>query len=105
MGHAALGEQVSASQPLVSRCCQYFASAHHLSLSANPVIIQTTNDCISQCVDIQLKILQTLLSFITNFPTILTDYSKTYVLSFCSLFLDGWTGPRCDPFFVSGCMN
>ena len=50
---------------------QYFASARHLSLSANLAIIQTTNDCISQGVDIQLKILQTLLSFITNFPTIL----------------------------------
>ncbi|KAI0270863.1 hypothetical protein BGY98DRAFT_937371 [Russula aff. rugulosa BPL654] len=32
---------------LVSRY-QYFASARHLSLSANPAIIQTTNDCISQ---------------------------------------------------------
>jgi len=41
-----------------------------VSLSAIPAIIQTMNDCISQGVDIQLKILQTLLSLITNFPTI-----------------------------------
>ncbi len=41
-----------------------------VSLSAIPAIIQTMNDCMSQGVDIQLKILQTLLSLITNFPTI-----------------------------------
>jgi hypothetical protein len=41
-----------------------------VSLSTIPAIIQTMNDCMSQGVDIQLKILQTLLSLITNFPTI-----------------------------------
>ncbi|KAI0300723.1 hypothetical protein B0F90DRAFT_1722805 [Multifurca ochricompacta] len=41
-----------------------------VSLSAIPTIIQTMNDCMSQGVDIQLKILQTLLSLITNFPAI-----------------------------------
>jgi len=41
-----------------------------VSLSAIPTVIQTMNDCMSQGVDIQLKILQTLLSLITNFPTI-----------------------------------
>jgi hypothetical protein len=58
-----------------------------VSLSAIPAIIQTMNDCISQGVDIQLKILQTLLSLITNFPTIhgrlLADV-RAFVL--CSLF-------------------
>ena len=76
---------------LVSRCCQYFASARHLSLSANPAIIQTKNDCISQGIDIQLKILQTLLSFITNFPAILDRLLKnvrTFVL-FPSSLTDG----------------
>ena len=50
---------------------------HHLialrtvSLSAIPAIIQTMNDGLSQGVDIQLKILQTLITAaITNFPTI-----------------------------------
>ncbi|KAI9452204.1 hypothetical protein F5148DRAFT_1237059 [Russula earlei] len=41
-----------------------------VSLSVIPAIIQTMNDCMSQGVDIQLKILQTLLSLITNFPAI-----------------------------------
>ncbi|KAK1219528.1 Endocytosis and vacuole integrity protein [Marasmius sp. AFHP31] len=38
--------------------------------SAVPLIIKTMSDAMSQGVDIQLKILQTLLSLITNFPTI-----------------------------------
>jgi len=38
--------------------------------STVPHIIATMNDCITQGVDIQLRILQTLLSLITNFPTI-----------------------------------
>ncbi|KIY49646.1 hypothetical protein FISHEDRAFT_40768 [Fistulina hepatica ATCC 64428] len=38
--------------------------------SAVPLIIQTMNDSISQGVDIQLRILQTLLSLITNFPAV-----------------------------------
>jgi hypothetical protein len=37
------------------------------SLSAIPAIMQKMNDCMSQGVDIQLKILQ---SLVTNFPTI-----------------------------------
>ncbi|KZT30047.1 hypothetical protein NEOLEDRAFT_1153423 [Neolentinus lepideus HHB14362 ss-1] len=39
-------------------------------MSAVPGIINTMNDCISQGVDIQLRILQTLTSLITNFPAI-----------------------------------
>ncbi|KAH9934248.1 uncharacterized protein B0H18DRAFT_1082813 [Fomitopsis serialis] len=38
--------------------------------SAVPVIISTMGDCMNQGVDIQLRILQTLLSLITNFPAI-----------------------------------
>ncbi|KAI0700224.1 hypothetical protein C8T65DRAFT_790748 [Cerioporus squamosus] len=38
--------------------------------SAVPLIITTMNDCINQGVDIQLRILQTLLSLITNFPAV-----------------------------------
>ncbi|KAG7085465.1 hypothetical protein E1B28_003026 [Marasmius oreades] len=38
--------------------------------SAVPIIIKTMNDSMSQGVDIQLKILQTLLSLITNFPKV-----------------------------------
>ncbi|TFK51181.1 hypothetical protein OE88DRAFT_1807990 [Heliocybe sulcata] len=39
-------------------------------MSAVPSIIGTMNDCMSQGVDIQLRILQTLTSLITNFPAI-----------------------------------
>ena len=39
-------------------------------LSAVPVIINIMGDCIHQGVDIQLRILQTLLSLITNFPSV-----------------------------------
>ncbi|KAF8579144.1 hypothetical protein K439DRAFT_1394877 [Ramaria rubella] len=39
-------------------------------LSAVPLIISTMNDSVSQGVDIQLRILQTLLSLITNFPAV-----------------------------------
>jgi len=49
------------------------------------------NDCISQRVDIQLNILQTVLSLITNFSTIhgrlLANVVVTYVLSFCAPLL------------------
>lgn len=38
--------------------------------SAVPLIILTMNDCVSQGVDIQLRILQTLLSLITNFHSV-----------------------------------
>jgi len=41
-----------------------------VSLSAVAAIIRTMNDCMSQGVDIQLKILQVLLSVITNFPAV-----------------------------------
>ena len=47
-----------------------------VSLSAIPTIIQTVNDPMSQGVHLQLKILQTPLSLITNFPTI---HRGTYV--------------------------
>ncbi|KAI0030497.1 hypothetical protein K488DRAFT_54152 [Vararia minispora EC-137] len=49
---------------------QRLISLRAVPLSAVPVIIATMNDCMSQGVDIQLKILQTLLSLITNFPTV-----------------------------------
>ena len=65
-----------------------------VSLSAIPAVIQTMNDCMSQGVDIQLKILQTLLSLITNFPTIhgrlLADV-RGFVL--CFLFSSLTDGP------------
>jgi hypothetical protein len=38
--------------------------------SAVPIIVNTMGDCINQGVDIQLRILQTLLSLITNFPSV-----------------------------------
>ncbi|THH26880.1 hypothetical protein EUX98_g7308 [Antrodiella citrinella] len=41
--------------------------------SAVPVIINTMSDCMNQGVDIQLRILQTLLSLITNFPEVHGD--------------------------------
>jgi hypothetical protein len=41
--------------------------------AAVPQIIKTMNDCVSQGVDIQLRILQTLLSLVTNFSAIHGD--------------------------------
>lgn len=38
--------------------------------TAVPSMLNTMNECMSQGVDIQLRILQTLLSLITNFPAI-----------------------------------
>ncbi|KAH9940033.1 uncharacterized protein BXZ73DRAFT_43028 [Epithele typhae] len=38
--------------------------------SAVPLIVSTMSDCINQGVDIQLRILQTLLSLTTNFPSV-----------------------------------
>jgi Dimerisation and cyclophilin-binding domain of Mon2 len=38
--------------------------------SAVPLIVSTMNDAVSQGVDIQLRILQTLVSLITNFSSI-----------------------------------
>jgi hypothetical protein len=48
---------------------QRLISLRAVSLSAVPSIIQTMNDCMSQGVDIQLKVLQTLLSLIPTSPT------------------------------------
>ena len=52
--------------------------------SAVPQIIATMNDCVSQGVDIQLRILQTLLSLITNFPAIHGDLLGEVSISFLS---------------------
>ena len=41
--------------------------------SAVPLIVKTMTDCMNQGVDIQLRILQTLLSLITNFPAVHGD--------------------------------
>ncbi|KAG2106225.1 uncharacterized protein F5147DRAFT_233950 [Suillus discolor] len=41
-----------------------------VSQSVVPLIVSTMNDAMSQGVDIQLRILQTLVSLITNFPSI-----------------------------------
>ena len=64
-----------------------------ISLSALPAVIQTINDCMTQGVDIQLKILQTLLSLITNFPAIhgrlLADVSnKSHIVGVHSSLID-----------------
>jgi hypothetical protein len=71
-----------------------------VSLSAIPAIIQTMNDCMSQGVDIQLKILQTLLSLITNFPTIhgrlLADVRAFVLCPLFSSLTDEPTGIRCE---------
>ena len=67
---------------------QRLISLRAVSLSAVPAIIQTMNDCMSQGVDIQLKILQTLLSLITNFPAVhgrlLANVRTSNLLSFCA---------------------
>ena len=53
--------------------------------SAVPLIITTMGDCMNQGVDIQLRILQTLLSLITNFPAVhgqlLGDVSAREILT------------------------
>ncbi|KAF8501757.1 hypothetical protein F5888DRAFT_1267315 [Russula emetica] len=70
------------------------AALRTISLSAIPAIIQTMNDCMSQGVDIQLKIPQTLLFLITNFLTIhgrLLANVRAFVL--CSLFSSLTEGP------------
>lgn len=55
--------------------------------SAVPIIVNTMGDCINQGVDIQLRILQTLLSLITNFPSVhgelLGDVSR---IDWCPVF-------------------
>ncbi|KAJ3522926.1 hypothetical protein NM688_g8802 [Phlebia brevispora] len=48
--------------------------------SAVPLIINTMNDCMNQGVDIQLRILQTLLSLITNFPAVHGDLLEEALL-------------------------
>jgi Dimerisation and cyclophilin-binding domain of Mon2 len=55
-----------------------------VSLSAIPAFIQTMNDCTSRGVDIQFKILQTLLSLLPTSPPFTAENSQTYVLSFCA---------------------
>ena len=71
-----------------------------VSISAIPTILQTMNDCVSQGVDIQLKILQIVLSLITNFLTIhgrLLENVRAFVL--CSIFSSLTNGPttiRCE---------
>ena len=52
--------------------------------SAVPLIINTMSDCMNQGVDIQLRILQTLLSLITNFPAIHGDLLGEVGISFPS---------------------
>ena len=68
---------------------QRLISLRTVSLSAVPATIQTMNDCMSQGVDIQLKILQTLLSLITNFPAVhgrlLANVRTSVSLSCCAL--------------------
>ncbi|KAL5513923.1 hypothetical protein ACEPAG_2684 [Sanghuangporus baumii] len=49
---------------------QRLIALHAVPQTAVPTIINTMDECMSQGVDIQLRILQTLLSLITNFPTI-----------------------------------
>lgn len=51
-------------------CLQRLIALKAVPQSAVPDMIKTMNDCMSQGVDIQLRILQTLLSLITNFPAI-----------------------------------
>ena len=49
---------------------QRLITLHAVPQSAVPTIISTMNECVVQGVDIQLRVLQTLLSLITNFPAI-----------------------------------
>ncbi|EJC99516.1 uncharacterized protein FOMMEDRAFT_142756 [Fomitiporia mediterranea MF3/22] len=49
---------------------QRLIALHAVPPAAVPAIVTTMNECMSQGVDIQLRILQTLLSLITNFPAI-----------------------------------
>lgn len=72
--------------------------------SAVPVIITTMSDCMNQGVDIQLRILQTLLSLITNFPAVhgalLGDVRDAFVKSLA--FLINNTRRYC---YASSCKN
>lgn len=49
---------------------QRLISMKAVPMTAVPLIVSIMNDCMSQGVDIQLRILQTLLSLLTNFPAI-----------------------------------
>ena len=70
---------LSSLQPLIS-----FRAA---SLSTVPAILQTMNDCTSQGVDVELKVLQPLLSLVTNFPAVhgqlLANVRTSILLSSC----------------------
>ena len=59
--------------------------------SAVPAIVDIMGDCINQGVDIQLRILQTLLSLITNFPFVhgelLGDVSRFVGAPYSSIHL------------------
>ena len=85
---------------------QRLIALRDVSLSATPAIIQTMNKPISQGVDIHLKIFQTLLSLITNFPPFTAGCLQTYVLCSVQLFffLDRWANDMCS-FCVSSCMS
>ena len=75
--------------------------------SAVPLIITTMGDCMNQGVDIQLRILQTLLSLITNFPAVhgqlLGDVSARESLPLYTVLTFGFV---TRPYFcVSGYKN
>jgi len=56
-----------------------------------PAITQTMNDCVSQGVGVELKILQTLLPLVTNYPAmhgqLLATVRTSISLSCCPLLL------------------
>ena len=70
---------------------QRLIALHAVPQTAVPTIVNTMNECMSQGVDIQLRILQTLLSLITNFPTIhgqlLGDVSRHSGVQICGCAL------------------
>jgi len=74
---------LSSLQPLIS--------FRAVSLSTVPAIFQTMNDCTSQGVDVELKILQPLLSLVTIFPAVhsqlLANVCTLILLSSCPLLL------------------
>jgi Dimerisation and cyclophilin-binding domain of Mon2 len=77
--------------------------------SAVPLIINTMVDAVSQGVDIQLRILQTLLSLVTNFPEVHGDLlgdvrNRLYChLKNCLLFNAELIYRPC--YYVSNCKN
>ena len=86
--------------------------------SAVPLIITTMTDCMNQGVDIQLRILQTLLSLITNFPAVhgqlLGDVSSHGAISLLNLSEVSLRGPPLvfqvtgishRSLFVNGCCD